>query len=92
MLTPLNDQIVIKRDEPEEISEGGIVMTTKRISRWATVVAVGPGKILNNGQRAPVDVEEGDHIYIAPLGAEIHHKGTDFVIIREKDIIIKEHN
>lgn len=89
-LIPLGDQIVVKRDEPDEISEGGIVMTTKKLSRWCTVITVGPGRMMENGQRAPVDVEEGDHIYIAPLGAEIHHEGVDYVIIREKDILVRE--
>jgi len=90
MLTPLNDQIIVKRDEPKDISDGGIIMTAKQMSRWATVMAIGPGKRLKNGKRAPVDVEVGDRVMLAPLGAEIHYNDENYVIVRDKDITVKE--
>jgi len=90
MLTPINEQIIIKRDEPKEVSDGGIIMTSQKMSRWGTVVAVGPGKVLNSGERAALDIEEGDRVMIAPLGAEVYYEGENYVIVREKDILVKK--
>ena len=62
MLRPLADRILVKPGEEEEVTRGGIVLpdTAKKRPREGEVLAVGPGKLLDNGQRAPMEVAVGD--------------------------------
>lgn len=89
-LIPLNDNIIVKRDAPKDVSDGGIIMTKGERSKWGTVVAIGPGKYLKNGSRASMDFKIGEKVMLQAMGAEVHHDGEDFVIMREKDILMRE--
>jgi len=94
MLKPLADKVVIKPGPEEERSSGGIVLpdTAKRKPQEGKVVAVGPGKQLEDGKRAAMSVKKGDTvIYSKYGGTEITVKGEDLVILGEDEILaVKE--
>lgn len=87
---PLYDRVVVRRMEPEEEVRGGIIIpdTAKEKPLEGIVVAVGEGKRLEDGSRAPMEVEEGDRILLQKYGGtEIQMQGEDFVIVKEEDIL-----
>jgi chaperonin GroES len=80
----------VKRIEQEEQVRGGIIIpdTAKEKPQEAEVIAVGPGKIGDDGKRFPMDVKEGDRILVGKYsGSEIKIDGEDFVILREDEIL-----
>jgi len=82
--------VVVQRVEAEEQVRGGIIIpdTAKEKPQEAKVVAVGPGKINEDGSRAPMDVKEGDRILIGKYsGSEIKLGDDDYVILREDEIL-----
>jgi chaperonin GroES len=89
-IRPLWDRILIKRMEHEEKSPGGIIIpdTAKEKPQEAKVIAVGAGKVLDNGEiRKPV-VKEGDRILFSKYsGTEVKMVGEEYLIIREDDIL-----
>jgi len=89
-IRPLQDRVVIKRMEEETTSAGGIVIpdsATEKPSR-GTVLAVGNGKVTNNGDVRALDVKEGDQVLFGKYaGTEIKLDGEDVVIMREEDIL-----
>lgn len=90
MLKPLADRVVVKVIEQEEVTRGGIVLpdTAKEKPQQAEVVAVGPGKLLDNGERAPMEVKVGDKIVFAKYGGtEVKVDGEEYLILRESDIL-----
>ncbi len=89
-LRPLHDRIVVKRLEEAEEIRGGIVIpdTAKEKPQQAKVMAVGNGKLLENGERVPVDVKEGDRILFGKYsGSEVKIDGEDYLILREDEIL-----
>ncbi len=87
---PLDDRVLIEQSEAEETTKGGIVLpdTAKEKPQRGTVVAVGPGKLLDDGQRAEPGVGVGDTVvYGKYSGNEIKLDGQKFVICRESDIL-----
>ena len=89
-IRPLQDRVLVKRVEVEEQIRGGIIIpdTAKEKPQEAEVVAVGPGKLNDEGKRAPMDVKEGDRILMGKYsGSEIKLDGTDYVILREDEIL-----
>ena len=91
-LSPLDDRVVIKRLEAEEKTAGGIVLpdSAKEKPQKGEVLAVGPGKILDNGKRAPVEVKPGDIVLFGKYsGNEVELEGDELVIIRMEDILAK---
>ena len=89
-LRPLADRVIVKILESEEKTKGGIFLpdTAKEKPQQATVVAVGPGKTLDDGTKSPVDVKEGDVILFAKYsGTEVKLEGTEYLVIAEKDIL-----
>ena len=87
---PLHDRVVVKRIDEEQKTKGGIIIpdTAKEKPQEAEVVAVGPGKLNEEGKRSPMDVQEGDRILMGKYsGSEIKLDGTDFVILREDEIL-----
>lgn len=94
MLKPLADRVVVKLVSAEEKTQGGIVLpdTAKEKPQEAEVVAVGPGKLLENGTRQPMEVKVGDKVIIAKYsGTEVKYQGEEYLILRESDILaIKE--
>ena len=91
-IQPLDDRIVVKRTEAEAKSTGGIVLpeNAKEKPQQGKVLAVGPGKLLDNGERAKPDVAVGDLILFGKYsGSEITVEGDEVVILRENDILAK---
>ena len=90
MLQPLGDRIVVKPGEEEEVTKGGIVLpdTARKRPRGGEVLAVGPGKMLDNGQRAPMDVSVGDIVLYSEYGGtEITIGDADYVILDEGAVL-----
>ena len=90
MLKPLGDRIVVKPLEAEEKSAGGIVLpdTAKERPQTAEVIAVGPGKVQDNGKLSPMDVTVGSKVVYSKYGGtEIKVNGEDVVILRQDDIL-----
>jgi chaperonin GroES len=82
--------VVVKRLETQEQVRGGIIIpdTAKEKPQEAEVVAVGPGKLNDDGKRSPIDVKTGDRILIGKYsGSEIKIGEEDFVILREDEIL-----
>ena len=89
-IRPLHDRVLAKRIEEEEQVRGGIIIpdTAKEKPQEAEVVAVGPGKVQDDGSRAPMDVQEGDRVLIGKYsGSEIKIDDVDYVILREDEIL-----
>lgn len=91
MLRPLGDRIVVQPGEPEEVTKGGIILPDKaqKKPREGKVVAVGPGKLLDDGRRAPIGVEVGDTvIYSEFAGTEVRLKSGDEYVILDTDSVL----
>ena len=89
-LKPLSDRVVIEADAAEEKSSGGISLpdTAQEKPQQGTVVAVGPGKVSDSGALIEMSVKEGDKIlYGKYSGTEVNVAGTDYIIMRESDIL-----
>lgn len=89
MIKPLEDRVVVKPSKEDEKSKGGILLpdTAKEKPQEGEVVACGPGKLLENGQRAPMDVKPGDRVIYAKYGGtEIKIDGEEYLILRASDI------
>ena len=89
-IRPLHDRILIRRIEEEETVRGGIIIpdTAKEKPQEGEVIAVGNGKILENGTRVPVDIKEGDRILFGKYaGSEIKIEGEEFLILREDEVL-----
>lgn len=89
-IRPLEDRVLVKPSEAEEKTAGGIVLpdTAKEKPMMGTVVACGPGKLTDTGERAKMQVKKGDKIlYGKYAGSEIKVDGQDMLIIRESDIL-----
>lgn len=89
-IRPLHDRIVAKRSEKEEEVRGGIIIpdTAKEKPQEAEVVAVGPGKRDDSGNRTPLDVKAGDRILIGKYsGSELKLGDEDLVILREDEVL-----
>jgi len=91
-LRPLDDRVVVEPTEAEERTAGGIVLpdTAREKPQRGTIVAVGPGKLLDSGSRGQLSVAVGDVvIYGKYSGTEIEVNGKDVKILRESDILAK---
>ncbi|MBQ6001595.1 MAG: co-chaperone GroES [Synergistaceae bacterium] len=89
-LKPLGDRIVVKVLEREEKTKGGLFLpdTAKEKPTEGEVLAVGTGKILDNGQKQPVEVKVGDRIIFSKYaGTEVKVDGEDLVIFSERDVL-----
>lgn len=87
---PLYDRVVVRRVEPEEEVRGGIIIpdTAKEKPLEAEIVAVGPGKRLDDGSNADMSVEAGDTVLVGKYGGtEVEIDGEEFLIIREDEIL-----
>lgn len=86
---PLHDRLIVKRLSEEEKTKGGIIIpdTAKEKPQEAQVIAVGNGKILENGKVVPLEVKEGDKVLFSKYsGTEIKLDGEEYLILREEDI------
>jgi chaperonin GroES len=92
-LKPLADRVVVKPIERETVSRGGIVLpdTAKEKPQEGKVVAVGEGRLSDDGKRLPMDVKVGDVVIYAKYGGtEIKINDEELVILRESDILAKK--
>ena len=89
-IQPLHDRIILESAAKEERSAGGIILpdNAQEKPQRGTVLAVGPGKRLDSGQLAPVDVKTGDTVlYGKYAGTEVKVDGKDYIILRAEDIL-----
>ncbi len=87
---PLHDRVIVKRMEEQEKTKGGIIIpdTAKEKPIEGKVIAVGAGKVAENGKRIPLQVKEGDRVLFGKYsGTDIKIEGEDHLIMREDDII-----
>jgi len=94
-LEPLGDRVVVKPIEREEMTKSGIVLpdTAKEKPQEGKVLAVGPGRLAEDGKRIGVDVKVGDEVlYVKYGGTEVKIDGEELMILRESDILAKRVN
>jgi chaperonin GroES len=89
-IRPLHDRVIVQRIQEEEKTKGGIIIpdTAKEKPQEGKVIAVGPGKVLENGTKITLDVKVGDKILFGKYsGTEIKIEGEEYLMMREDDIL-----
>ena len=89
-IRPLQDRIIVKRVEEESKSKGGIIIpdTAKEKPQEGKVIAVGKGKVLEDGTVRPLEIHKGDRVLFSKYsGTEINIEGEEHLIIREDDVL-----
>ncbi|SPD72720.1 chaperone Hsp10, affects cell division [uncultured Desulfobacterium sp.] len=89
-IKPLHDRVIVKRIEEEEMTKGGIIIpdSAKEKPAEGKIIAVGDGKVLEDGSRQPLEVKEGDRVLFGKYaGTEVKINGEEHLIMREDDII-----
>jgi len=89
-LKPLADRVVVKPSAREEVTKSGIVLpdTAKEKPQEGTILAVGTGRLLENGTRLPMELKEGDTvIYAKYAGSEVKMDDEEVLILRESDVL-----
>ncbi len=89
-LRPLNDRVIVKRMDEEERSAGGIIIpdSAKEKPIQGKIMAVGNGRLKEDGSRVPMELKEGDVVlYGKYAGTEVKHNDEEFLILREDDIL-----
>lgn len=89
-LHPLHDRILVKRLEEEESRRGGIIIpdTAKEKPQEGKIVAVGKGKVTEDGKKTPLDVKAGDRILFGKYsGSEVKLDGEEYLIMKEEDVL-----
>lgn len=89
-IRPLGDRVLVKRAEAEERTAGGILLpeSAKDKPKEGTIVSIGDGKTLDNGEKSTFSVKVGDRIlFSAYAGTEVKYGGEEFLIMREEDIL-----
>jgi len=87
---PLNDRVLVKRIEEVQVTKGGIVIpdTAKEKPIEGKVIAVGPGKMSDAGNRMPLQLKEGDRVLFGKYaGTEINMESEEYLMMREEDIL-----
>ena len=87
---PLGDRVVVRVLEREEMTAGGLVIpdTAKEKPQEAEVLAVGPGRLTDKGERIALDIKEGQRIIFSKYsGTEVKYHGEEYLIVSEKDIL-----
>jgi len=89
-IKPLNDRVLVKRMEEVQVTKGGILIpdTAKEKPIEGKVIAVGPGKMSEQGQRMALQLKEGDRVLFGKYaGTEIKMEGEEYLMMREEDIL-----
>ena len=89
-IRPLQDRILVRRLEEEERTKGGIIIpdTAKEKPSEGLVIAVGKGKVLENGKQLPLDVKKNDRILFGKYsGTDIKIEGKEYLVMREDDVL-----
>lgn len=92
MLKPLADRVLVEVDVEESKTAGGILLpdTAQKKSQKGTVIAIGSGKVLDNGERLPFEVAVGDRVLFAKYsGVDIEEGGKKFLLLSERDVLGK---
>jgi len=87
---PLNDKVLVERLEAEDVTKGGIVLpdSAKEKPKEGKIIALGDGRLLDDGKRAPFQVQVGDRVLFSSYaGTEIKIEGDEFLIMGEDDIL-----
>jgi chaperonin GroES len=90
---PLADRVIVKPEAKEEVTKSGLVLpdTAKEKPQAGTVIAVGPGKVNEDGKRVVMEIKVGDEVIYAKYGGtEIKEDGEELIILRESDILAKK--
>jgi len=90
MIKPLGDRVVVKPIATEEVTKSGIVLpdTAKEKPQKGEVMAVGAGKLLENGERVPIDLKVGDKVFFSKYaGTEFKLDEVEYLILRESDVL-----
>ena len=89
-IRPLHDHILVKRVKEEDKTKGGIIIpdTAKEKPQQGEIIAVGPGRMTEEGKRVTPEVKKGQRVLIGKyVGTEVKIDGTEFIILREDDIL-----
>ncbi len=89
-IRPLHDRILVERLEEQEVRKGGIIIpdTAKEKPQEARVIAVGNGKVTDEGKKVPLDVKSGDRILFGKYsGSEVKIDDKEYLILREEDVL-----
>jgi len=89
-IRPLHDRILVKREEEKEVKKGGIIIpdTAKEKPQEGKVIAVGNGKVNDEGKKVPLDVKAGDKILFGKYsGSEVKIEDKEYLILREEDVL-----
>jgi chaperonin GroES len=89
-IRPLHDRILVKREEEKEVKKGGIIIpdTAKEKPQEGKVIAVGNGKVNDEGKKVPLDVKAGDKILFGKYsGSEVKLDDEEYLILREEDVL-----
>jgi chaperonin GroES len=89
-IRPLHDRIIVKRMEEQEVKKGGIIIpdSAKEKPQEGKVIAVGNGKVTDDGKRIPLDVKAGDKILFGKYsGSEVKVEDEEYLILREEDVL-----
>ncbi len=90
--TPLGERLIVKPLEEEQTTSSGIILpdTAKEKPQEGEVVAVGPGRVTDDGARVPMEIQTGDRIiYSKYAGTEYKDEGQEYLILRESDVLAK---
>jgi chaperonin GroES len=91
-IVPMGDRLVVRPLEREEVTKSGLVLpdTAKEKPQEGEVVAVGPGRMTDDGKRIAMELKKGDHIiYAKYAGTEVKLEDEDYLILREADVLAK---
>ena len=89
-LKPLGDRVVVKQEPSEEKTQSGILLpdTAKEKPQVGTIIAIGSGRVLDNGQRIPMEVKIGDKVIYAKYGGtDVKIDNEEYIILQERDIL-----
>ena len=89
-IRPLHDRIIVKRMEEQEVKKGGIIIpdSAKEKPQEGKVIAVGNGKVADDGKKIPLDVKAGDKILFGKYsGSEVKVEDEEYLILREEDVL-----
>ena len=89
-ITPLGDKVLVKRLEAEEKTAGGIVLpdTAKEKPKEGKIIALGSGKLLDDGKRSGFQVKKGDRVlFTSYAGTEVKVSGEEYILMSEEDIL-----
>jgi chaperonin GroES len=89
-IRPLHDRLIVKRVEEQEVRKGGIIIpdTAKEKPQEGKVIAVGTGKVGDDGKKIPMDVKAGDRILFGKYsGSEVKVEDEEYLIMREEDVL-----